>query len=287
MNTLIGKLLGNASLVGIVVMGCATASNTLAQDLAWERIDKCRDASLNVILDRVDPDGRVWVQLRNGTAGLADWQACMRRAELEQASARRDAARPAGPPSPPASGVSAAIDRVPPPSWAVGEEWAYRWESPEGKGTYIESIVRLDRVEGIDCYVLKSGSSEMSYRATDMALVREARSSGATVSVPPRPQFDWPLHVGKRWEQTVNTENRADRTSRETRWVWEITAVETVTVPAGTFETLRIVASNQRNGALIYEMWYAPAVKWWVRMRLPLRAGVQERELIGFRTRAG
>jgi hypothetical protein len=95
--------------------------------------------------------------------------------------------------------------------------------------------------------VVKSGSNESFYRTEDLALVRETRSGGAVVaSVPPRLQFDWPLSVGKRWEQVVGTENRETRATRETSWVWEVTAEETITVPAGTFQTLRIVAHNKR-----------------------------------------
>ena len=83
----------------------------------------------------------------------------------------------------------------------------------------------------------------------------------------------------------MSTENRETRATRETSWVWEVTAEETITVPAGTFQTLRIVAHNKRTGALIYEMWYSPSVKWWVRLRFSPRTGVQERELIGFKAR--
>jgi hypothetical protein len=271
------------SLVVLLAVGCASMSNTLAQDLAWERIEQCKGASLNVILNRVETDGRVWVTLRNGTAGLADWQACMRKAELAQATGK-------GPSAPPAAAVSSEAAITGPlaaPIWNIGEEWAYRWESPEGKGTYIESLTRQERLDGLDCYVVKGGGSESFYRREDLALVREARSGGAVVaSQPPRLQFDWPLSVGKRWEQIVTTEDRQTRATRETPWVWEVTAEETITVPAGTFPTLRIVAHNTRTGALIYEMWYSPTVKWWVRLRYTLRTGIQERELISFKLRA-
>jgi hypothetical protein len=82
-----------ARVSGLSLVGCASMSNTLAQDLAWERIEQCKGASLNVILDRVEADGRVWVTLRNGTAGLADWQECMRKAELDQATRKDPSAR--------------------------------------------------------------------------------------------------------------------------------------------------------------------------------------------------
>jgi len=39
----------------------------------------------NVILQRIDPDGQVWIEMRNGTAGYAEWQDCMRKAAQEPA----------------------------------------------------------------------------------------------------------------------------------------------------------------------------------------------------------
>ena len=63
---------------------CSTMKNTPAQDLAWQRIEKCQGTNSNVILQRVESDGKVWVELRNGTVGLAEWQACMAKAAQEQ-----------------------------------------------------------------------------------------------------------------------------------------------------------------------------------------------------------
>ncbi|HXD95443.1 MAG TPA: hypothetical protein VN646_02815 [Candidatus Acidoferrum sp.] len=275
------RLLVAASLL---IAGCATMSNTLAQDLAYERVRQCQHVS-NIILQRIDPDGRVWVEMRNGTAGYAEWQECMRQAGVDQASARKGPVAGSSVP-PPAAASSPMNGPLTAPHWNVGEEWAFRWEGPAGRGTYIISFVREERLDGLPCYVVKTGQNESFYRQDDLALVRETRDGAVTsVSVPPRPQFEWPLTVGKRWEQVVTLERRQDRTTTETPWSWEVQSEETITVPAGTFRTVRIDARNQRTGAPIYEMWYAPEVKWWVRLREHLRSGTQERELIGFRMR--
>ena len=29
------------------------------------------------------------------------------------------------------------------PTWAIGDEWSYRWESPRGKGTFVRAVGRL------------------------------------------------------------------------------------------------------------------------------------------------
>ena len=80
------------SLAGVLVLaGCASIPNTPAQDQAWELVQQCRHVS-NVILQRIDPDGQVWVEMRNGTAGYAEWQDCMRKAAQERAAAGKTAA---------------------------------------------------------------------------------------------------------------------------------------------------------------------------------------------------
>jgi len=74
-----------------------------------------------------------------------------------------------------------------------------------------------------------------------------------------------------------------DRRTNETIWTWAIEGEETITVRAGVLRTVKIVARNKKTGALIYEMWYAPAARSWARLREPLRGGVRERELIAYK----
>jgi predicted aspartyl protease len=71
-------------LIGCLLLaGCAAAQNTLAQDLAWERWYSCdRFASVN--LQRIEPDGTVWIQaVVMGEYRL--WETCMREAAAKQA----------------------------------------------------------------------------------------------------------------------------------------------------------------------------------------------------------
>jgi hypothetical protein len=77
----------------LLLAGCGSMSNTLAQDLAWERWKKC-DHFINVALQRIDLDGRIWVETRNGNADLTPWQTCMQNAAAEQASQRWEVATP-------------------------------------------------------------------------------------------------------------------------------------------------------------------------------------------------
>jgi hypothetical protein len=65
--------------------------------------------------------------------------------------------------------------------------------------------------------------------------------------------------------------------------VWTIEREEPLTLRAGTLKTLKIVARNKKTGALIYEMWYAPAARSYARLREVVRGGVRERELIAYK----
>jgi hypothetical protein len=54
--------------------------NTPAQDRVWTAYGACQTegrVSNNVLITRVEMDGRYWVETRNGNAGLPELIACM------------------------------------------------------------------------------------------------------------------------------------------------------------------------------------------------------------------
>jgi hypothetical protein len=66
--------------VGVLVAGCGTLRNTPAQDMVWGANSACEmegRVSNNVVITRVEPDGRYWVETRNGNAGLPAFFECM------------------------------------------------------------------------------------------------------------------------------------------------------------------------------------------------------------------
>ncbi len=60
-------------------------------------------------------------------------------------------------------------------------------------------------------------------------------------------------------------------------------AEETITVPAGTFKTLRVICRNKKTGAIRYESWYSLQLKQMVKTRDNLDSGQRTRELIAFK----
>ncbi len=184
--------------------------------------------------------------------------------------------------------VSAQLPPADVPVWKTGYEWAYRWESPRGSGTFVWTVSREETADGIDCYVIRSGASvrhrEIYYRKTDLAhYIERVAERIETRRVPPRLVLVWPISVGKEWEQSYTLENPGERSTENFTIVSRVESAETVTVPAGTFRAFRIVSRNKRTDSILYEIWYSPEVKQWILERSYFSYGVRARELTSFK----
>ena len=180
--------------------------------------------------------------------------------------------------------TTAAAIGVEAPIWKLGDEWTFCWESPTGKGAYVWSVDREDMVDGVPHYVIKQGTREIFYRTADLAYTRETvHGTVVRQHTPSRLRYVWPLEVGKTWEQAFREDRPVDRKTNEREDVASVEAEETVTVRAGTFQTLKIVYRDKRTGAIRYEEWYSPDVKAPVQIRERLDSGLQVRDLIAYR----
>jgi hypothetical protein len=192
---------------------CGLATNTLAQDLAWERWEKC-NRFRGITLKEIKTDGHIWVWVADGGEQTA-WRECERQAAREQG-----ARRPASPTSPsPLTAATAALGPIPLPVWKVGSEWAYRYEQPSGTGTFVWSVDRVVMVGGQPHYVIKSGTREIFYRVSDLAFTQETVNSTLVRQATPS---DWrwvafPLTSGKSWEMQYLEERPADRQTKDVR----------------------------------------------------------------------
>lgn len=179
---------------------------------------------------------------------------------------------------------SAPLGQVMAPVWQMGDEWRYAYKSPSDSGTFVWSVQRIESVDDVPHYVIRSGTREIFYRVSDLAFSFE-RVDGVVVdrAKPSRLSYVWPLAVGKTWEQSYVREQPVDRQTTNRDSLYTVDAEETITVPAGTFRTLKIIWRNKNTGALNNEVWYAPDVKLWVKMREVLSNGIRERELLAFK----
>jgi hypothetical protein len=144
---------------------------------------------------------------------------------------------------------------------------------------------REETVDGVPYYVVTSGTQrEIYWRKADLAYYMD-KVQGAVEerNVPPRLDYVWPLRLGKRWEQTYTVEIPSDRTALDIARVCQVEGAETISVPAGSFQTIKIMCDNQKTGVRMLEAWYAPAVKQWIRIRFPVIHHVQTRELLSFK----
>jgi hypothetical protein len=191
--------------------------------------------------------------------------------------------RPAAPVSDEAT--PRALRGVPAPVWHVGDQWAFRWESHQGQGEYVWTVDRVDVLDGVKQYVIKAGPREIYYRAGDLATTVETNAGAVEVRhVPPRLAFSWPLAPGAMWRQSLTEETGPGPQRLQRTIAWQVESEERIGVEAGTFDTLKIVAWHEhyKSEAVMYEMWYAPAVKQWVRLKEHFPAGVRYRELTEF-----
>jgi hypothetical protein len=269
------------------LFGCGTFHTTLAQDRVWAAEQVCKAEVPGFRVTQVVPDGRYgWLVDEAGKATRA--QQCMDR-ELRN---WRGDQRPSDKAMPPATAATTGVAAVAvtsskeanAPVWKVGDEWAYRYDGATASGTYVWSVVRSEVMDDFECYVIKTGEREIFWRKRDLATVREL-VSGVVVrrDAPPRMHYQWPLVVGNKWQQDLTSENWRDKQTSSRSFSWEVVGAEDVTVPAGTFKTLKIVSRNVRTNRPSYEMWYAPEVKQWVKIHEWLESGERTREMIAYK----
>ena len=138
--------------------GCATFQNTPAQDLAWERWEKCNRFA-TIQLKEIRPNGEVWVTYTEWGVSVPQWQECMHAALEEQKKAGRLAAGA----QPPVSASDARglvrfayfTDQPPPPGTFLRTTFGRNMppEIPQfssGPVTFFYAIKQVGRILSID-----------------------------------------------------------------------------------------------------------------------------------------
>src|SRR4029453_6994183 len=118
-------------------------------------------------------------------------------------------------------------------------------------------------IGNVPYYVVRLGDLDHYYtRGLDWAAAARTSKVEARM-IPPHPWFVWPLEVGKRWTYQGFWEEHESKRDLSNRFA--VVAVEAVEVPAGRFETLKVVRESDSRD--YDEYWYAPAVRWHVRWK--------------------
>ena len=265
--------------------GCAPGL-TPQQEVTWDAFKACQKEG-SATLSRLNVDGSSVISGREGDVHrvITCMDAYRRKASLEG----RTPAVPASVRINPAAAGADALVVPAPPVWTTGDRWRFQSISAGGRRTtYTQRVDREETLDGVAYYVIKTGTRETFYRKSDLALSHDTvRGELDTRRTPPRLYFIWPLTVGATWEQTYHFERLSNKHSYDSSYAAGVEGEETVTVPAGTFRALKIVNRDASKKSVIWELWYAPDVRMWVRMREPaLEEGERVRELLEF-TAAG
>ena len=178
------------------------------------------------------------------------------------------------------------------PTWSVGDTWTWdcSYENPGGRcisdsGVLEVTMVGEETVEGVACYhlagafvpparrdaatlplTLTLGDIEVWHSQDYMDYVK---MSSQIVELPGLPStvtwaypgdYGWPYEVGKTWSYTTHVV--AGTLDEIYDKVSEVVAVETVTVPAGTFECYHVVVYEPANPDIYTnEYWFNADVR--------------------------
>jgi hypothetical protein len=67
-----------------------------------------------------------------------------------------------------------------------------------------------------------------------------------------------------------------------------VSRIEEMTVPAGTFQAARIEAYDPKSGRLLFERWYSPQAKYYIKTRAYVtKEGLVEQDLTSLKVNAG
>jgi hypothetical protein len=171
------------------------------------------------------------------------------------------------------------------PEWKTGYQWRYALRAPGLKAALVANeVVREDFFADDPVYVLAAGKNEYPHDKASLAVLG-ALSGGTTVSKnnPPSLTLDWPLDIGKRWENDYVLHDLEHKRNEKIETEIIVGDFEIIRVPAGTFPSFRVETYASPGGELISEQWYAPEVKWFVKSKFYREDGVIEQDLVAFK----
>jgi hypothetical protein len=154
----------------------------------------------------------------------------------------------------PAAADAASPASVPAPVFKVGDSWVYDQTTEKGPTGFGQ--VRLDfvveRLEGDTMMVgVKTDGAPTAFQdhevGTDWSQRRVVDNQNTVTTRP----LTFPMFVGQSWTiDYVDTTRRGAQTSAHVHRTFTVVGWEDVTVPAGTFHAIKVVAKGVDNGTL-------------------------------------
>ena len=145
------------------------------------------------------------------------------------------------------------------PTWRIGDRFVLQ------RGDAMKGAFQLVAITD-DCYVLDTGGGVQLRRDRDLGNLGEWTPGGEPLHrlLPVDARFHWPLWLGKRWR--CEFVDRAKGGDLRLQASYHVEALDTITVPAGTYEALRIMRRVKLVGTpddyltRAQMLWYAPAI---------------------------
>jgi hypothetical protein len=100
--------------------------------------------------------------------------------------------------------------------------------------------------------------------------------------------FSWPLAVGKEWRNGYTEETLKNKSKDTIDLSMVVGAIEEMRVPAGAFQAARIEGYDPKSGHLLFERWYSPQAKYYIKTRAYFtKEGLIEQDLVSLKVNAG
>lgn len=170
----------------------------------------------------------------------------------------------------------------------VGSSWSAAQRNTGSFGKDMQTtITRMPDVtwNGAPALALKTGAGTLLQQPSDGRWLALLNAEGKPmVTYDPPAGWGPPLAVGSSWKRPQKSTNLATGRTSESEWGCTVVAAEKITVPAGSFDTLKVECTTSLDSQDTY--WVAPGVHPFLKTRLvrgpkhPAGPGTQETELL-------
>ena len=180
---------------------------------------------------------------------------------LEACSLLRSDAPPPGQPATLDSTFKTVAASRAAPDWRPGDRWLYGLLIGTEHGTKTVEVVEIRDINNAPYYIVRVGELEHFY-TTQLQWAGHARERKIESRMsPPLPWFTWPLEPGRQWTYNGTFQDPSGAVQRNDTFI--VLSSEVVEVPAGRFNTLKVVHESDRGDR--NEYWYAPEVRSYVK----------------------
>ena len=154
-----------------------------------------------------------------------------------------------------------------------------------GQGDYLWTVDRPERIDGVEHYVISTGPREIFLRTSDLATSLERAAARVE-------RRNTPARLASRG-RSPRARRGGSATPRRARGApppsgiaWKVEGEEESPSRPGRSRRCASSRGTTTTPAVMYEMWYAPEAKQWVRLKEHFPNGVRYRELTALNLRS-